>query len=171
MRNWHAIAYTKFLARLRNFMKFNIYLWIGGGITLDIVHGSLVIFPSVCWHGHFCFFFFQYWPSHKFCRDRNLWRNPRTKFLRVFLLAIDSHLSRFALRFYFFKLTQPFTYFFKLTQPLTYVFSSVTVHCKGERRKTDRKPYPIPYGLKNHTEASENPQHVQTPNDIVRSWI
>ncbi len=30
-------------------------------------------------------------------------------------------------------------YFFKLTQPLTYVYSSVTVHRKGERRKTWQK--------------------------------
>ncbi len=40
-------------------------------------------------------------------------------------------------------------YFFKLTQPLTYLYSSVTVHCKGERRKANRKPYPLPYGLRN----------------------
>ncbi len=33
-------------------------------------------------------------------------------------------------------------YFFKLTQPLMYFYGSVTVHCKGERTKTDRKPYP-----------------------------
>jgi hypothetical protein len=31
---------------------------------------------------------------------------------------------------------QALMYFFKLTQPLTYFYSSVTVHCKGERRKT-----------------------------------
>ncbi len=33
-------------------------------------------------------------------------------------------------------------YFFKLTQPLTYFFSSVTVHCKGERKKTWWKTVP-----------------------------
>ncbi len=38
--------------------------------------------------------------------------------------------------FYFFKLTQLPTCFFKLTKPLMYFNSSVTVHCKGERRKT-----------------------------------
>ncbi len=36
----------------------------------------------------------------------------------------------------FFKLMQPLTYFVKLTQPLMYFYSSVTAHCKGERRKT-----------------------------------
>ncbi len=34
-----------------------------------------------------------------------------------------------------FKLTPPLTYFFKLREPLTYFYSSVTLHCKGERRK------------------------------------
>ncbi len=37
-------------------------------------------------------------------------------------------------------------YFVKLTQPLT-VSRSVTVHCKGG--KPDRKPYPLPDGLRN----------------------
>ncbi len=40
------------------------------------------------------------------------------------------------------------------------VSSSVTVHCKGERRKTDRKPYPLPYGSRNpyRNLKSENSQ-------------
>jgi hypothetical protein len=50
---------------------------------------------------------------------------------------------------YFFKFTQPLAYFFKLTQPVTYFYSSVFVHCKGERRKAERKSYPLPYGLRN----------------------
>jgi hypothetical protein len=49
----------------------------------------------------------------------------QTKVLRVFLLALHSHLYRFALRF------------FKLTQPLT-----VSVKEKGG--KPDRKRYPLP---------------------------
>jgi hypothetical protein len=49
-----------------------------------------------------------------------------SKFFRVFLLAIHSHLYSFALRFYFFKLPQPLANF----------YSSVTVHCKGEKRTT-----------------------------------
>ncbi len=40
-------------------------------------------------------------------------------------------------------------YFFKLTQLLTYFYISVTVHCQIERRKTERNPYPLPYGLRN----------------------
>jgi hypothetical protein len=49
----------------------------------------------------------------------------QTNVMRVFILAIHSHLYSFALRFQFFKLTQPPT-----------VSTAVTVHCKGERRKT-----------------------------------
>jgi hypothetical protein len=45
----------------------------------------------------------------------------QTKVLRVFLLAIHSHVHSFAF------------YVFKLTQPLTYFFSSVILPCKGER--------------------------------------
>ncbi len=45
---------------------------------------------------------------------------------KVFLLAIHSHLYRFALR-----------YLFLQTHATSYSFhSSITVHCKGERRKT-----------------------------------
>jgi hypothetical protein len=61
------------------------------------------------------------------------------KVLRIFLLAIHGHLYSFALRFLFLKIMQPLTYF----------YSSFTVHCKGDKRKTDRKPYPLPYGLRN----------------------
>ncbi len=39
-------------------------------------------------------------------------------------------------------------YFFKLAQPLT-VSSSVTAHCKGERRKPEWKQYPLTYSLRN----------------------
>jgi hypothetical protein len=46
----------------------------------------------------------------------------QTKVFRVFLLAIHSHLYSFALRFSF-------------LQTYTTSYSSVTVHCKGERRK------------------------------------
>jgi hypothetical protein len=50
----------------------------------------------------------------------------QTKVLRVFLLAIHSHLYIFPWDFYFLK-----------THETSYSFcSSVTVHCKGERRKT-----------------------------------
>jgi hypothetical protein len=60
--------------------------------------------------------------------------------VRVFLLAIHSHHQRFAFAF---KLTQPLTV---STVQLLYTVkeSSVTVHCKGERGKHDRKPYYFP---------------------------
>jgi hypothetical protein len=63
----------------------------------------------------------------------------QTKVLRVLLLAIHSHLYSFALRFQFFKLTQPLTV---STVQLLY-----TVKEKGG--KPERKPYPLPYGLRN----------------------
>jgi hypothetical protein len=48
------------------------------------------------------------------------------KVLRVFLLAVHSHYAT--------------SYSF---------YSSVTAHCKGEGGKPNRKPYPLPYGLRN----------------------
>jgi hypothetical protein len=59
----------------------------------------------------------------------------QTKALRVFLLAIHSQLNIFALRFIFLQ-THTTSYSF---------YNSVTVHCKGERRK----PHILPYGLRN----------------------
>jgi hypothetical protein len=85
----------------------------------------------------------------------------QTKVLRVFLLAIPSHLYSFALRFLFLQ-THATSYSF---------YSSVTVHCKGGRRKTDRKPYPPPYGLRNPYSnlKSENSQdYAQKPQ---RNWM
>ncbi len=59
----------------------------------------------------------------------------QTRVLIVFILATHSPLYGFALRFYFFKLTQPLTY---STVQLQYA-----VEEKG--RKPDRNPYPLPY--------------------------
>jgi hypothetical protein len=53
----------------------------------------------------------------------------QTKVLRVFLLVIHSHFNNIALRFLFLQ-----------THATSYSF------CKGERRKTNRKPYRLPYG-------------------------
>jgi hypothetical protein len=72
-----------------------------------------------------------------------LGRNPDKSF-KIFLLAIHSHLNSFALRFCFFKLTQPLT--------VSTVHLLYTVKEKGE--KPDRKPYFFPYGLRIHTETS-----------------
>ncbi len=54
-------------------------------------------------------------------------------------------------------------YFFKLTQPQFLQFSFCTVNRKGEVRKAclrDRKPYPVPHGLRNpyRNLKSENSQ-------------
>ena len=102
----------------------------------------------------------------------------RQKFEEFFLCYSQSPLHSTALpwHFYFFKLMQPLRYFLKLTQPLvyfskliqpaTYFYSSVTVHCKGERRKAERKAYPLPYGLWNpyRNLKSENSQdYAQKP--------
>ncbi len=62
----------------------------------------------------------------------------QTKVLRVFLHAVHSRHS-FALRLYFFKLTQPL--------PISTVHLLYTVKEKGG--KPDRKPYPVSYGLGN----------------------
>jgi hypothetical protein len=92
-----------------------------------------------------------------FSWGRILERNPDNG-LKSFILAFHSHLYSFALRFLF--LTQPFTV--------------STVHCKEERRKTCRKPYPLPYGVRNPYRNLK----LRTPkimprnlNEIVRSWI
>jgi hypothetical protein len=56
----------------------------------------------------------------------------QTKVLRVFLLAIQSHLNSFALLFYFFELTQPLT------------VSSVLLYCTLYKRKEENL-------IENHT--------------------
>ena len=77
----------------------------------------------------------------------------RTKILRVFFIAIHSHLYSFALRFLFLQ-THTTSYSF---------YSSVTVHCTVKKKggKPDRKPYPLPYGFRNpyRNLKSENSQH------------
>ncbi len=90
------------------------------------------------------------WPEAEFL-DEIL-----TKVLRVILLAtvlIDSHLYSFALRFMFLQTHATSTYFFKLTQKsLTYFYRftvSVTIHVKKKGGKPDRKPFQIPYDLRN----------------------
>jgi hypothetical protein len=60
----------------------------------------------------------------------------QTKVLRVFHLAIHSHLYSFALRLLFLQ-----------THAASYVKLQYTVKEKGG--KPDRKPYPLLYGLRN----------------------
>jgi hypothetical protein len=80
----------------------------------------------------------------------------QTKVLRVFLLAIHSHIYSLALRFLFLQ-----------THATSYIFySSVTVHCKGKRGKPDRKTNPLSFGLRNlyRNLKSENSQdYAQKP--------
>jgi len=59
--------------------------------------------------------------------------------LKSFLIPIHSHLYSFLWDFDFFKLTQPLT-----VSPAQLLY---TVKEKGG--KPDRKPYPLPYGLRN----------------------
>jgi hypothetical protein len=84
----------------------------------------------------------------------------QTEVLRVFLLAIHSHLYSLALRF------------FKLTQPLTVSTVQLLYTVKEKGVKPDRKPYPLPYGLRNQCRnlCSENSQDMPLNlNKIVRS--
>jgi hypothetical protein len=65
---------------------------------------------------------------------------------------------------YFFKLAQPLTCLFKPTQPFT--VSTVQFLYTVMERKPDRKPYPLPDGLKNpyRNFKSENSQdYAQKP--------
>ncbi len=74
------------------------------------------------WLVHFWSFVSSHWPEAKFLDE----------ILRVFLLVIHSHLYSFAWDFHFSKLTQP-----------------LTVSVKEKGGKPDRKPFPLPYGLRN----------------------
>jgi hypothetical protein len=69
----------------------------------------------------------------------------QTKVLKVFLLAIHSHLYSFALRFLFLQ-----------THATCYIFySSVLYTIKEKGGKSNTKPYPLPFGLRNpYTETS-----------------
>jgi hypothetical protein len=63
----------------------------------------------------------------------------QTKVLRVFLLAIQSHLYSFALRFLFLQ-THATSFSF---------FSALLYTVKEKAGKLDRKPHPLFYGLRN----------------------
>ncbi len=84
------------------------------------------------------------------CTEAEFSDEIQAKVLRVFLLAIHSHLYSFALRFLFFQ-SHATSYSF---------YRSFTVHFKGKRRKTLRKPHPLQYGLRNpfRNLKSENSQ-------------
>jgi hypothetical protein len=63
----------------------------------------------------------------------------QTKVVRIFLLAIESHLYSFALRFLFLQ-----------THATSYCFFSALLYTVKEKGgKPDRKPHLLPYGLRN----------------------
>ncbi len=81
---------------------------------LDCFPDSKILFPFVHLHG-----------LSNQCTEAEFLDGIQTKVLRVFLLAIHSHLYSFALR-----------YLFLQTHTTSYVKLMYSVHCKGERRKT-----------------------------------
>ncbi len=70
----------------------------------------------------------------------------QTKVSRVFHFVIHSHLYSFAWYFYFFKLTHTTSYSF---------YSSVTVHCRGERMETWQKTIPPSLWFKKSIQKSQ----------------
>jgi hypothetical protein len=74
----------------------------------------------------------------------------QTKFLRAFLLSIQSHICSFTFRFILLQ-THTTTYSF---------YSSVLYTVKEKGGKPDRKSYSLPYGLRNpyRNLKSENSQ-------------
>jgi len=72
--------------------------------------------------------------------------------------------------FYFFKLMQPLTFFF--ISHKTYFHSKVTLHCKEKGGKPDRKPYPLPYGLRIHTETSSlRTLKIRPPENSTKLYV
>ena len=76
----------------------------------------------------------------------------QTKVLTVFLLANHSHLYSFALSFLFLR-THVTSYYFN---------SKVTYTVKEKGEKPDRKPYPLPYVLRNPY-SKNSPDYAQKP--------
>jgi hypothetical protein len=98
-------------------------------VKLPILYKFFTGNPTIYRSPNYCF------PSD--CLEPEFLDEIQTKVLRVFLLAIHSHLNSFAFRFQFLQ-----------THETSYnSYSSVTVKEKG--RKPGRKAYPLPYGLRN----------------------
>ncbi len=73
----------------------------------------------------------------------------RTKVLGVFLLAIYGHLYSFALRFLCLQTNATSSVFQKSHNLLCISTVQLLYTVKEEGGKADRKPYPLPYGLRN----------------------
>jgi hypothetical protein len=81
-----------------------------------------------------------YAQSYRCWTEAEFYDEIQTKVLRVFLLAIHSHPS----------IAWPWdSNFFKLTQPLTVSTIQLLYTVKEKGGKPDRKPYPLPFGLRN----------------------
>ncbi len=100
----------------------------------------------------------------------------QTNVLRIFLLAIHSHLYSFVIRFIFLQ-THATCYLFLQTHPISYSFySSVTVHCEGERRKT-WYPLRYRYGVRNpfsSLKSGNSQDYAQKPqrkSTFMNLWI
>ncbi len=98
-----------------------------------------------------------------FCSEVKFLDKIQTKVLRVFLLAIHSHLYSFSLRFLVLR-THATSYNF---------YSSLLYTVKEKGGKPDRKPYPLPYGLRNPYRPQVWALEIipRNLNEIVCSWI
>ncbi len=121
---------------------------------------------AVCTEGKRCTFYDCYFEQSKE-RDINpcgriLERNP-DKSIKCFLLAIHSYRYNysFVLRFLFLQ-THATSYSF---------YSSISVHCQGERRKTWTKTTPSSLWLKKSIQKPQVWKLIETSLKIVRSWI
>jgi hypothetical protein len=81
--------------------------------------------------------------------EAEFWDEIQTKVLRVFPLAFHSHLYSFALKFIFLQ-THATYYMFLQTYTTSYIFLQPVQYTVTEKGgKPDRKPYSLPYGLRN----------------------
>ncbi len=83
-----------------------------------------------------CLYYLWFYPPPPHSPEVEFLDEIQTKALRVFLLAIHSHLYSFALRFLFLQ-----------THATSHSF--YCIRCKGEGGKPDSKPYPLPSGSRN----------------------
>jgi hypothetical protein len=74
----------------------------------------------------------------------------KAKIFRVFLLAIHSHLHCFAFRFIYLQ-NHATSYVFLQTHTTSYLSlqAQLPYTVKEKGGKPDRKPYPLPYGIRN----------------------
>ncbi len=103
--------------------------------------------------------FTSHFRGWKVCVQRpNSWTNPRQKSWEYSSLL--------------FTVTSPdmpwYLYFFKLTQPLTVFTIQLLYTVKEEGGKPDRKPYPVPYGLRN---PYRNLKYENSQNEAQKLYV